>query len=112
MDGLFLYGPPGSGKSTLGKLLARRLARPFVDLDAEIEKAADALPRRPRKNPIRIPTTSAPTSAATAWTGHFAPTFPASQTAWANNVIVLIIILSFFFLFGTRLSPQGILRAS
>lgn len=40
MDGLFLYGPPGSGKSTLGKLLARRLARPFVDLDAEIEKAA------------------------------------------------------------------------
>lgn len=40
MDSLFLYGPPGSGKSTLGKLLARRLARPFVDLDAEIEKAA------------------------------------------------------------------------
>ena len=40
MNHLFLYGPPGSGKSTLGKLLARRLARPFVDLDAEIEKAA------------------------------------------------------------------------
>ena len=40
MDSLFLYGPPGSGKSTLGKLLARRPARPFVDLDAEIEKAA------------------------------------------------------------------------
>ena len=40
MGRLFLYGPPGSGKSTLGRLLARRLARPFVDLDAEIEKTA------------------------------------------------------------------------
>ena len=40
MGCLFLYGPPGSGKSTLGRLLARRLARPFVDLDVEIEKAA------------------------------------------------------------------------
>ncbi|MGN0845937.1 MAG: 3-dehydroquinate synthase [Kiritimatiellia bacterium] len=37
---LFLYGPPGSGKSTLGRLLADRLALPFVDLDAEIERAA------------------------------------------------------------------------
>ncbi len=37
---LFLYGPPGSGKSTLGRLLAARLARPFVDLDAEIARVA------------------------------------------------------------------------
>ncbi len=40
MNSLFLYGPPGSGKSTLGKLLAARLELPFVDLDAEIEQAA------------------------------------------------------------------------
>lgn len=37
---LFLYGPPGSGKSTLGKLLAERLDLPFVDLDAAVEAAA------------------------------------------------------------------------
>lgn len=37
---LFLYGPPGSGKSTIGRILARRLDRPFVDLDAVIESVA------------------------------------------------------------------------
>ncbi len=37
---LFLYGPPGSGKSTIGRILARRLDRPFVDLDALIESGA------------------------------------------------------------------------
>lgn len=31
-----LTGMPGSGKSTLGKLLARKLGRPFVDTDAQI----------------------------------------------------------------------------
>ena len=33
----FLYGPPGSGKSTLGGMLARELDLPFYDLDGEIE---------------------------------------------------------------------------
>ena len=33
----FLYGPPGSGKSSAGRLLARALDLPFWDLDAEIE---------------------------------------------------------------------------
>jgi len=32
-----LYGPPGSGKSAVGKVLARQLKRPFVDMDARIE---------------------------------------------------------------------------
>jgi 3-dehydroquinate synthase len=37
---VFLYGPPGSGKSTIGRLLAESLALPFVDLDLQIEKRA------------------------------------------------------------------------
>ena len=37
---IFLIGLPGSGKSTLGKRLARALRLPFVDLDAVIEAAA------------------------------------------------------------------------
>ena len=35
---IFLSGLTGSGKSTLGKVLASRLQRPFVDLDQEIER--------------------------------------------------------------------------
>jgi 3-dehydroquinate synthase len=37
---LYLYGPPGSGKSTIGRILARRLDLPFIDLDEFIESAA------------------------------------------------------------------------
>jgi shikimate kinase/3-dehydroquinate synthase len=37
---LFLYGPPGSGKTTTGKLLAELLQLPFYDLDAVIESTA------------------------------------------------------------------------
>ncbi len=36
----FLYGPSGSGKTTTGKLLAKNLNLPFLDLDAEIERTA------------------------------------------------------------------------
>jgi shikimate kinase/3-dehydroquinate synthase len=34
---IFLYGPPGSGKTTIGRILADSLNLPFFDLDAEIE---------------------------------------------------------------------------
>ena len=37
-DSIFLYGPPGSGKSSLGLALARRLQLPFSDVDREIER--------------------------------------------------------------------------
>ncbi len=37
---LFLYGPPGSGKTTTGILLAELLQLPFYDLDAVIESTA------------------------------------------------------------------------
>ena len=40
MRHLFLYGPPGSGKSTIGRLLAVRLGLPFTDLDAVIVETA------------------------------------------------------------------------
>jgi shikimate kinase len=35
---LFLVGLPGSGKSTLGRALARRLGKPFLDADTELER--------------------------------------------------------------------------
>jgi shikimate dehydrogenase len=37
---LWLYGPPGCGKSTFGRKLAAAKKMPFIDLDAEIEKRA------------------------------------------------------------------------
>lgn len=36
MNHIFLYGPPGSGKSSVGRVLASNLEMEFVDLDAEI----------------------------------------------------------------------------
>ena len=35
---LFLVGMPGCGKSTLGRLLAKRLNKPFYDADVELER--------------------------------------------------------------------------
>jgi len=35
---VFLIGMPGCGKSTLGKRLATRMGRPFVDADRELEE--------------------------------------------------------------------------
>lgn len=37
---LVLIGMPGSGKSTVGKLLSRMLSMPLVDTDALVEQAA------------------------------------------------------------------------
>lgn len=39
---LALIGPMGAGKSSIGRLLAARLSRPFVDLDRLIEEQAGA----------------------------------------------------------------------
>jgi shikimate kinase len=37
---VYLVGMPGSGKSSVGPELARRLGAPFVELDGEVERAA------------------------------------------------------------------------
>jgi shikimate kinase len=39
---VYLVGMPGAGKTVVGRELAGRLGVPFIDLDAEIEKAQDA----------------------------------------------------------------------
>jgi shikimate kinase len=43
-DGFVLVGLPGSGKTAVGRCLAERLGRPFIDLDEEIERAAGRSP--------------------------------------------------------------------
>jgi shikimate kinase / 3-dehydroquinate synthase len=40
MSHIYLYGPPGSGKSTIGRILAERLGMPFADIDTLIEREA------------------------------------------------------------------------
>ena len=37
---VWLVGMMGAGKSTVGRIVARQLDRPFVDTDAEVERAA------------------------------------------------------------------------
>ena len=39
-ESVFLIGFMGSGKSEVGRLLSAQLKRPFIDLDAEIERVA------------------------------------------------------------------------
>lgn len=40
MQNIVLIGMPGCGKSTVGKVLAKRMGRPFYDADAKIVQAA------------------------------------------------------------------------
>jgi shikimate kinase/3-dehydroquinate synthase len=43
-DAIVLVGLSGTGKSTIGRLVARQLGRPLLDLDADIEEQAGAHP--------------------------------------------------------------------
>lgn len=42
MSNIFLVGPMGAGKTTIGKMLAQELGYDFVDSDREIEKRTGA----------------------------------------------------------------------
>ena len=42
VDNVFLVGPMGAGKTTIGRHLAKMLHRTFVDLDNEIEARCGA----------------------------------------------------------------------
>ncbi|MDA1195563.1 MAG: AAA family ATPase, partial [Planctomycetota bacterium] len=41
---LVLVGPRGAGKTTVGRAVAERLGRPFVDLDAEVQRVSGRTP--------------------------------------------------------------------
>lgn len=41
-ENIVLTGMPGSGKTTVGRILAQKLGRPFIDTDAEIKQEAGA----------------------------------------------------------------------
>lgn len=46
MNYIFLYGPPGCGKSTIGQILGNNLEMPFIDLDQAVEaKAGMTIPQ-------------------------------------------------------------------
>ena len=58
---VILVGMMGSGKSTVGKLVADRTGREFIDLDAMIEKSAGKkTARRSAARKTKAPAPAAP----------------------------------------------------
>ena len=40
LNKIVLIGPPGAGKSSIGRSLSKEMDMPFIDSDSEIEKIA------------------------------------------------------------------------
>ena len=59
MKNIVLIGMPGCGKSTLGRLLAQHLKRPFYDADNVLEKLEGKTIKEPVSyTHLTLPTTS------------------------------------------------------
>jgi 3-dehydroquinate synthetase/shikimate kinase len=93
-DGIVLVGLPGSGKQTVGRLVAQYLDRPFIDIDGEVERATGRTPadhierdgegafRELERKAVR---SACATSGAIIATGGGAPLDPLNRFAFAGH---------------------------
>jgi shikimate kinase len=106
---LILVGLPGSGKSTVGRAVARELGRPFLDFDLEIE-------RRTKRSVSRIFSESGELAfrelevSITAELASAPPMVLAPGGGWVTNSGVMALLRPPGRIIHLRLSPEAALR--